>query len=70
MALLNALLGMTLAARNANNRSKIMASAKTEQMIRGQMGQPAACMMLNKSIFLLLDSVLIMAEGIVRQFCG
>lgn len=28
----------------------MMASAKTEHAIKGQMGQPAACMMLSKMI--------------------
>jgi hypothetical protein len=48
----------------------MMASAKMEQAMRGHMGQPAACMMLNKMNFLLLDSVLIMADRIVLHFCG
>jgi hypothetical protein len=52
----------------------MMASAKIEQAMRGQMGQPAACMMLSKielsNKFQLRDSVLIMADGIVLVFCG
>jgi hypothetical protein len=37
-----------LEVRKAKIRSKMMASEKMEQRINGQMGQPAACMMLNK----------------------
>jgi hypothetical protein len=32
------------------SRSKMMASANTEHAINGQIGQPAACMMLSKMI--------------------
>lgn len=48
MALFSALAGSTLDVRKAKMRSKMMASAKMEQRIKGQMGHPAACMMLNK----------------------
>jgi hypothetical protein len=37
--------GSTCGARRLKKRSKISASASTEQTMRGQMGQPAACMM-------------------------
>ena len=36
--------GTTRAVFSATKRSKTSASAKMEQAIRGQMGQPAACM--------------------------
>jgi hypothetical protein len=41
---------MTLLDCKAKSRSKMMASANTEHAIKGQMGQPAACMMLSKMI--------------------
>jgi hypothetical protein len=48
MAFSNAFAGNTFEVRKACRRSKIMAKANTEQAIKGQIGQPAACMMLNK----------------------
>ena len=41
--------GMTLVSCSWNPRSKIKAKASIEHRIKGQMGHPAACMMVNKS---------------------
>jgi hypothetical protein len=40
--------GATLASRKARKRSMIRARARMEQAIRGQIGQPAACMIDSK----------------------
>ena len=42
--------GATLLSRKLTNLSITKANAKTEQATRGQMGQPAACMIENKAI--------------------
>jgi hypothetical protein len=52
MAWVSRPLGAMLAARKTKSRSKIKASATTEQAIKGQMGQPAACMMVSKMFLL------------------
>jgi hypothetical protein len=70
MALARASSGNTLADLKAYKRSRIMATATMEQRIKGQMGHPAACMMLNKINLSRSESVLIMADGIVIEFCG
>ena len=48
MAICKAFSGKTLADCKTYTRSKMMARANMEQAMRGQMGHPAACMMLIK----------------------
>jgi hypothetical protein len=62
--------GATKWLRRLIMRSMTKAKATTEQIKRGQIGQPAACMMVNKANTPEILCVAIMAQPSIHMICG